>query len=137
MAAGSLPKTWRSPQDVVIDRLRPASEGGIITLSANGKKIGEGRVEMTTPFKYALAEGQDIGEDSGSPIDSRQTPPFNFTSQVWSSDRGIEIACDSRHSTFWSKIRTAGGDGNRGGRSWPQTSFRSLWMSLRRTSLPG
>jgi hypothetical protein len=67
MAAGSLPKTWRSPQDVVMDRLRPASEGGIITLSANGKKIGEGRVEMTTPFKYALAEGQDIGEDSGSP----------------------------------------------------------------------
>jgi hypothetical protein len=55
------------------------AKGGIIALFANGRKIGEGRVEKTTPFKYALAEGQDIGEDTGSPIEFSYTPPFKFT----------------------------------------------------------
>ena len=58
------------------------AKGGIITLFANGRKIGAGRVEKTTPFKYALAEGQDIGEDTGSPIDFSYTPPFKFTGRV-------------------------------------------------------
>ena len=44
--------------------------------------VGEGRVEKTTPFKYALAEGQDIGEDTGSPIDFSYTPPFRFTGKL-------------------------------------------------------
>ncbi len=58
------------------------AKGGTITLSANGRKIGEGRVEKTTPFKYALAEGQDIGEDTGSPIEFSYTPPFKFTGKL-------------------------------------------------------
>ena len=58
------------------------AKGGAITLLANGKKIGEGRVEKTTPFKYSLYEGQDIGEDSGSPIDFSYTPPFRFTGKL-------------------------------------------------------
>ena len=58
------------------------AKGGTITLLANGRKIGEGRVEKTTPFKYALAEGQDIGEDTGSPIDFSYTPPFKFTGKL-------------------------------------------------------
>ena len=56
-------------------------KGGTITLSAS-RKIGEGRVEKTTPFKYALAEGQDIGEDTGSPIEFSYTPPFKFTGKL-------------------------------------------------------
>jgi arylsulfatase A-like enzyme len=58
------------------------AKGGTITLTANGRKIGEGRVEKTTPFKYALAEGQDIGEDTGSPIDFSYTPPFKFKGTI-------------------------------------------------------
>ena len=58
------------------------AKGGTITLTANGRKIGEGRVAKTTPFKYALAEGQDIGEDTGSPIDFSYTPPFKFTGKL-------------------------------------------------------
>lgn len=54
-------------------------KGGTITLLANGKKVGEGRVEKTAGFKYSLYEGQDIGEDSGSPVDDAYTPPFNFS----------------------------------------------------------
>jgi hypothetical protein len=56
--------------------------GGTITLFANGRKIGEGRVEKTTPFKYALAEGQDIGEETGTPVDFSYTPPFKFTGKL-------------------------------------------------------
>ena len=57
-------------------------KGGTITLLANGRRIGEGRVEKTTPFKYSLYEGQDIGEDSGSPIDFSYTPPFKFAGRL-------------------------------------------------------
>ena len=32
-------------------------KGGTLTLLVNGKTVGEGRVEKTTPYKYALAEG--------------------------------------------------------------------------------
>ena len=57
-------------------------KGGTVTLLANGKKIGEGRVEKTAGLKYSLYEGQDIGEDSGSPVDFTYTPPFAFTGQL-------------------------------------------------------
>jgi arylsulfatase A-like enzyme len=57
-------------------------KGGTITLLANRKKIGEVRVEKTTGYKYSLYEGQDIGEDSGSPVDFTYTPPFPFTGKL-------------------------------------------------------
>jgi hypothetical protein len=63
-------------------RQRLSAVGGTITLLANGKKIGEGRVEKTTPFKYSLYEGQDIGEDTGSPVDFSYTPPFKFNGKL-------------------------------------------------------
>jgi arylsulfatase A-like enzyme len=58
------------------------AKGGTLTLLANGRTIGEGRVEQTTPFKYSLFEGQDIGEDTGSPVDFNYTPPFKFTGEL-------------------------------------------------------
>jgi hypothetical protein len=57
-------------------------KGGTITLLANGKKIGSGRVEKTAGYKYSLYEGQDIGEDSGSPVDFDYTPPFKFNGEI-------------------------------------------------------
>jgi arylsulfatase len=57
-------------------------KGGTIMLLANGKKIGEGRVEKTAGYKYSLYEGQDIGQDSGSPVDFTYTPPFPFTGKL-------------------------------------------------------
>jgi hypothetical protein len=53
-------------------------KGGTITLLANGKKIGDGRVEKTTGLKYSLYEGQD----SGSLVDFTYTPPFPFTGRL-------------------------------------------------------
>jgi len=57
-------------------------KGGTITLLANGKNIGEVRVDKTAGFKYSLYEGQDIGEDSGSPVDFDYTPPFKFKGRI-------------------------------------------------------
>jgi arylsulfatase A-like enzyme len=57
-------------------------KGGVITLLADGKTIGVGRVEKTAGTKYSLYEGQDIGEDSGSPVDFTYTPPFPFTGKL-------------------------------------------------------
>jgi arylsulfatase len=58
------------------------SKGGTITLLANGKQIGTGRVENTAGFKYSLYEGQDIGEDSGSAVDTTYQAPFKFTGTI-------------------------------------------------------
>jgi arylsulfatase A-like enzyme len=57
-------------------------KGGMITLLANGKKIGEARVDKMAGYKYSLYEGQDIGEDSGSPVDFDYTPPFKFNGKI-------------------------------------------------------
>jgi arylsulfatase len=57
-------------------------KGGTITLLANGKKIGTGRIDSTAGFKYSLYEGQDIGEDGGSPVDTTYTPPFKFNGTI-------------------------------------------------------
>ena len=38
--------------------------------------------EKTAGYKYSLYEGQDIGQDSGSPVDFTYTPPFKFTGKL-------------------------------------------------------
>jgi hypothetical protein len=57
-------------------------KGGTIKLLVNGKEVGEGRAEKTAGYKYSLYEGQDIGQDSGSPVDFTYTPPFKFTGKL-------------------------------------------------------
>jgi arylsulfatase len=57
-------------------------KAGTMTLLANGRKIGEGRVEKTTPIKYSTFESQDIGEDAGSPVDFTYAPPFKFAGKL-------------------------------------------------------
>jgi len=57
-------------------------KGGRITISANGKKIAEGRLEKTIPIQLSLGEGLDIGCDIGSPIDFTYEMPFVFTGKI-------------------------------------------------------
>ena len=57
-------------------------KGGKLTMSANGKKIAEGRLERTIPIQMSLGEGLDIGEDVGSPIDFTYKLPFAFTGKI-------------------------------------------------------
>jgi arylsulfatase len=57
-------------------------KGGKITMSANGKKIAEGRLERTIPITMSIGEGLDIGRDVGSPVDFTYKLPFEFTGKI-------------------------------------------------------
>jgi hypothetical protein len=57
-------------------------KGGTITLRANGKDIGHGHIDHTTPLRYSLYEGQDVGSDDGSPVDTEYKSPFVFTGKL-------------------------------------------------------
>lgn len=57
-------------------------KGGKITISANGKKIAEGRLERTIPIQLSLGEGLDIGRDVGSAIDFTYRLPFEFAGKI-------------------------------------------------------
>lgn len=57
-------------------------KAAIITLTANGRKIAEGRVPKTIPATISIQEGLDIGEDVGSPVDFTYKPPFSFTGKI-------------------------------------------------------
>ena len=57
-------------------------KAGMVTLSANGSKVAEGRMENTVPNKFSICEGLDIGMDVGSPVDFTYNPPFAFTGKI-------------------------------------------------------
>jgi arylsulfatase len=58
-------------------------KGGTGTLSVDGKKAAEGRIEKTIPFRFSLDESFDVGEDTGTPVideyDARMPFPFTGT----------------------------------------------------------
>ncbi|GIQ73952.1 arylsulfatase [Bradyrhizobium sp. RD5-C2] len=57
-------------------------KSGIITLSVDGNKVGSGKVDQTTPFKYSLSENQDIGEDTGTAVVRDYQEPFPFEGKI-------------------------------------------------------
>lgn len=44
------------------------AKGGTVSLFVDGKKDGEGRVDMTVPMAFSADETCDIGKESGSPV---------------------------------------------------------------------
>jgi arylsulfatase A-like enzyme len=58
-------------------------KGGMGTLTVDGKKAAEGRIEKTLPFRFSLDESFDIGEDTGTPVideyDAKMPFQFNGT----------------------------------------------------------
>jgi arylsulfatase len=56
-------------------------KGGRGTLTVDGKKVAEARMEKTLPFRFSLDESFDVGQDTGSPVideyDAKM--PFKFT----------------------------------------------------------
>src|SRR5262249_16322084 len=53
------------------------------TLSADGKQIADGKIEHTVPIRYALDEGLDVGEDTGTPVNLTYDVPFKFTGKIY------------------------------------------------------
>jgi arylsulfatase A-like enzyme len=60
------------------ERGKPAT----VTMSVNGARVAEGRVERTIPLQISLGEGMDIGMDVGSPVDFTYRLPFAFTGRI-------------------------------------------------------
>lgn len=57
-------------------------KSGTITLSVDGRTVGSGKVDQTTPFKYSLSENQDIGRDTGTPVVYDYQEPFVFQGRI-------------------------------------------------------
>ena len=59
--------------------------GGTVTLWADGRNIGEGRLDRTVPVRFSGYSGMDIGRDNGLPVDRKaygDKSPFPFTGTV-------------------------------------------------------
>ncbi len=57
-------------------------KGGVLTLYAGDKKLGEGRLAQTQAITLGLGGTLDIGADTGSAVDEEYTPPFDFTGKI-------------------------------------------------------
>lgn len=57
---------------------KEVGKGGTLTLSVDGKQVGTGKAERTTPMKFSLSENQDIGTDTGTPVTYDYQTPFDF-----------------------------------------------------------
>ena len=57
---------------------------GTVTLFANDKQIGRGRMEHTVPVFFTGYAGLDIGRDNGEVVDARyeKMAPFAFTGTI-------------------------------------------------------
>src|SRR5262245_18669366 len=65
-------------------------KGGRGTLTVDGKKVGEARIEQTSPIgKYSLDESFDVGQDTGTPVidEYEAKMPFKFSGAL----RKVEI----------------------------------------------
>jgi len=58
--------------------------GGTGTLSVDGKKVAEGKIERTIPLRFSSDETFDVGEDTGTPVidDYDDKMPFKFTGKL-------------------------------------------------------
>jgi arylsulfatase A-like enzyme/uncharacterized membrane protein len=58
--------------------------GGIVTLWANGKRIGEGKMPHTVPVAFSSYAGMDVGRDNGLVVDRdyEDKAPYAFTGTV-------------------------------------------------------
>jgi arylsulfatase len=65
------------------DETKPGS-GGKVTLWANGKVIGEGKMPHTVPVAFTSYAGMDIGRDNGGVVDLdyEDKAPYAFTGTV-------------------------------------------------------
>ena len=60
-----------------------------MTLSTDGKKVGEGVIPMTLAMVFSADDGCDVGEDSGSSVSTDYGPVGNhFNGTI----KGVQIA---------------------------------------------
>jgi arylsulfatase A-like enzyme len=52
------------------------------TLTVDGKKVADGKISRTIPFRVSADETLDIGEDTGTPVSEDYHVPFKFTGTI-------------------------------------------------------
>ena len=58
-------------------------KGGTGTISVDGKKVAEGRIEKTTPFLFSADETADVGVDEATPVTEDYKERHNeFTGKI-------------------------------------------------------
>jgi len=62
------------------ERMAPAT----VTLTVNGKQVGQGRIERSVPAAHTASETFDVGVDLGSPValDYYDRAPFRFNGKI-------------------------------------------------------
>jgi len=75
------------------------AKGGTVSLFIDGKKVGEGRVEVTQPFCFSADETADVGMEAGSPVSPDYGPHDNvFNGEVnWVEIDVDQEALDADH----------------------------------------
>ncbi len=65
------------------DKPEPGS-GGTVTLWANGKQIGSGKIAHTPPIAFSSYAGMDVGRDNGLVVDLsyEDKAPYAFTGKI-------------------------------------------------------
>jgi arylsulfatase A-like enzyme len=56
--------------------------GGTLSLWADGRKLGEGRINRTLANVFSVLEGMDVGADYGSPVSDGYPFPFPYTGKL-------------------------------------------------------
>lgn len=56
--------------------------GGIVTISMNGEKIGEGRIEKTNSNTFGIDESADVGTDENTPVNPAYADKEKFTGKI-------------------------------------------------------
>lgn len=64
--------------------------GGIVSLWADGKKLGEGRLEKTLRGLLSISEGMDVAADYGSPVSDDYPFPYPFKGKLQSVTINLE-----------------------------------------------
>lgn len=54
-------------------------KGALATLTVDAKKVADGKIARTIPFRVSADETLDIGEDTGTPVSEDYHVPFKFT----------------------------------------------------------
>jgi arylsulfatase len=56
---------------------------GTVRLSVNGQPVGEGKIPVTVPLRYAISgDGMCCGKDTGSPVSTDYNGEFPFTGTI-------------------------------------------------------
>jgi len=67
---------------------------GTGTLTVDGRKVAEGRIDLTQPLRFSLDESFDVGQDTGSPVIDEYDAKMPFTFSGTLNKVDIELGAD-------------------------------------------